>query len=79
MPGPSRSLERIKTLGRRATAINLEDSYVVVCGEPLLDVKEGVLIIMFGDGTSRVFNWDYVVDYYYMTEDEYANMVSGND
>lgn len=55
---------------KRATAINLEDRYVIVSGEPMLDTDEGVLIIQFDDGTSRVFNWDYVIDYYYMTEEE---------
>ena len=57
-------------MSRRATVINLEDRYLVVAGEPILDTEEGVLIIAFDDGTSRTFNWDFVVDYYYMTEDE---------
>ncbi|QGJ90948.1 hypothetical protein SEA_BIANCATRI92_48 [Mycobacterium phage BiancaTri92] len=30
-----------------------------------------MLIIAFDDGTSRTFNWDKVVDFYHMTEDEY--------
>ena len=58
-------------MSRRATVVNLKNRYVIVEGEPILDTNEGVLIIAFEDGTSRVFNWDYVVDYYYMTEDEY--------
>lgn len=58
----------------RATVVNLKDSYVVVTGEPILDTDEGVLIIVFHDGTSRTFNWDYVIDYYYMTEHEYEVM-----
>ena len=58
-------------MSRRATVVNLKNRYVIVTGEPILDTNEGVLIISFEDGTSRVFNWDYVVDYYYMTEDEY--------
>jgi hypothetical protein len=61
-------------MSRRATVINLEDRYQVVAGEPILDTQEGVLIIAFDDGTSRTFNWDYVIDYYYMTEDEYTRM-----
>lgn len=58
----------------RATVVNLKDSYVVVTGEPILDTDEGVLIVAFPDGTSRTFNWDYVIDYYYMTEHEYQIM-----
>lgn len=54
----------------RATIVNLEDRHILVSGEPILDTHEGVLIIVFPDGTSRTFNWDYVIDYYYMTEDE---------
>ncbi|AGT14299.1 hypothetical protein ADZZY_50 [Mycobacterium phage Adzzy] len=58
-------------MSRRATLINMEDRFVVVAGESMLDTDEGVLIIQFDDGTSRTFNWDYVIDYYYMTADEY--------
>ncbi|AVP41892.1 hypothetical protein SEA_JSQUARED_46 [Mycobacterium phage Jsquared] len=60
-------------MSRRATAVNLEDRYHIVAGEPILDTQEGVLIIAFDDGTSRTFNWDKVVDYYYMTEEEYEH------
>lgn len=63
-------------MASRATIINTEDNVVVAPGEPILDTKEGVLIIAFDDGTSRVFNWDYVIDYYYLTEVEYATMKS---
>jgi hypothetical protein len=66
-------------MGQRVTAINLEDSYIIVSGEPILDTKEGVLIIAFEDGTSRVFNWDYVIDFYYMTEEESAVVINGED
>jgi len=55
----------------RATAIRIEDRYVVLVGEPILDTEEGVLIVQFRDGTSRVFNWDKVSDFYHMLEDEY--------
>ena len=62
----------------RAVAINLEDGYLVLIGgEPILDTDEGVLIIAFADGTSRVFNWDYVVDYYHLTEEETAELRRG--
>jgi hypothetical protein len=54
----------------RATVINLIDRYLVVTGEPILDTEEGVLIVAFHDGTSRTFNWDHVIDFYYMSEDE---------
>jgi hypothetical protein len=66
-------------LSRRATVINLVDRYIVVTGEPILDTREGVLIVAFADGTSRVFNWEHVIDYYYMTEDEYARHVKERD
>lgn len=59
----------------RATIINLEDSYVILKGEPILDTQEGVLIIAFDDGTSRTFNWDYVMDFYCMTEEEYQDLL----
>lgn len=57
----------------RATAIRIADRYIVLVGEPILDTDEGVLIVQFKDGTSRVFNWDKVSDFYYMLEDEYEN------
>lgn len=57
----------------RATVVNLQDRYIVVSGEPILDTDEGVLIVAFSDGTSRTFNWDHVIDYYYMTEDEFEH------
>lgn len=57
-------------MSNRATTIRLLDSSVLCAGEPILDTQEGVLIIQFEDGTSRVFNWDFVIDYYYMTEEE---------
>ncbi len=66
-------------MGKRATVINMSDSYVVVSGEPILDTQEGVLIIAFEDGTSRVFNWDFVHDYYYMTADEFERMFGGEE
>lgn len=59
----------------RATVVNTKDSYVIVSGEPILDTDEGVLIIAFKDGTSRTFNWDYVIDFYYMTENEYLHLL----
>jgi hypothetical protein len=63
-------------MGQRATVINLKDRYVLVGGEPILDTEEGVLIIAFDDGTSRTFNWDFVVDYYYMSEEEFEILIS---
>lgn len=64
-------------MGDRATIINLKDSYIIVSGEPILDTQEGVLIIAFPDGTSRTFNWDHVIDYYWMSESEYQNVLNG--
>jgi hypothetical protein len=57
-------------MARRATIVNTEDHMLVIAGEPILDTQEGVLILAFEDGTSRTFNWDKVVDYYHMTEEE---------
>lgn len=62
----------------RATAIRTAGRYVVLVGEPILDTDEGVLIVAFNDGTSRVFNWDKCEDYYYMTEDEYQSWFIDN-
>lgn len=59
----------------RATVVNLVDRYIVVSGEPILDTDEGVLIIAFNDGTSRTFNWDHVIDFYYMSDSEYENLI----
>ena len=66
-------------MGQRATVINLKESYVILKGEPILDTDEGVLIISFGDGTSRTFNWDFVIDYYCMTEEEYEELSTINE
>lgn len=71
MTGPPNHSER-RDMGQRATVVQLEDRDIILAGEPIPDTKEGVLIVAFEDGTSRVFNWDYVVSYYYMTEDEFA-------
>ena len=64
-------------MSERATLINLEDRYVVVTGEPILDTEEGVLIIAFEDGTSRTFNWAHVIDFYYMSEQEFIDFKEG--
>ena len=64
-------------MSERATLINLEDRYVVVTGEPILDTEEGVLIIAFEDGTSRTFNWAHVIDFYYMSEQEFIDLKEG--
>lgn len=66
-------------MGQRATVINLTERYLIVSGEPILDTQEGVLIIAFDDGTSRVFNWEHVVDYYYMSEDEYEALMAAEE
>jgi len=63
----------------RAVVINLTDRYIIVSGEPILDTQEGVLIIAFEDGTSRTFNWDHVMDYYYMSEAEYRHFLGDDD
>lgn len=64
-------------MDRRATVITLDFDKVVILGEPILDTQEGVLIIAFHDGTSRTFNWDKVVDFYYMTEEETRRIQEG--
>jgi hypothetical protein len=63
----------------RATVVNLKESYILVSGEPILDTTEGVLIIAFPDGTSRTFNWAHVIDFYYMSEDEYERLVGDDE
>jgi hypothetical protein len=63
----------------RATVVNTKDSYIIVSGEPILDTDDGVLIIAFHDGTSRVFNCDFVTDFYYMTETEYNHLLQEED
>lgn len=55
--------------------VNLRDRRVLIGGEPILDTDEGVLIIAFPDGTSRTFNFDHVIDFYYMTDHEYAELM----
>lgn len=58
---------------QRATVINLcSGLQKVVAAEPMFDKDEGVLILQFPDGTARYFNWDHVTDYYYLTEEEFA-------
>lgn len=59
----------------RATMVNLKDRRVLIGGEPILDTREGILIIAFKDGTSRTFNWDHVIDYYWMTDQEYSDLI----
>ncbi|QBJ01133.1 hypothetical protein PBI_ARISSANAE_47 [Mycobacterium phage Arissanae] len=58
----------------RATCVNFVDRVQVFAGEPMLDTSDGVLIIQYPDGTARTLNWDFVIDFYYMTADEYADM-----
>ena len=60
-------------MDKTATIVTLDTRMLVVAGEPILDTSEGVLVIMFRDGTTRTFNWDYVVDFYEMTPDEYQD------
>lgn len=55
----------------------MADRQIVLAGEPILDTTEGVLIIAFEDGTSRTFNWDHVIDYYYMTSSEFDRVRAG--
>ncbi|AGR46462.1 hypothetical protein ODIN_47 [Mycobacterium phage Odin] len=66
-------------MSQRAAMVNLEDRFVVIAGEPILDTQEGVLIVAFNDGTSRTFNWDYVIDFYYMTAEEYERFREEED
>ncbi|QGH79716.1 hypothetical protein SEA_ANON_45 [Gordonia phage Anon] len=39
-------------------------------GEAVLDEDQGVLLVIFDDGSSRVFNWDYVISFYQYTDEE---------
>ncbi|WRQ08650.1 hypothetical protein JDBV06_00095 [Mycobacterium phage miche] len=55
---------------RRATVITTERGRTTLAGEPVLDTQEGTLTVIFEDLTARIFNWDKVVEYYYMSEEE---------
>ncbi|QBI97880.1 hypothetical protein SEA_ORANGE_48 [Mycobacterium phage Orange] len=57
-------------MARRATSVTTVNGWGLFIGEPMLDADEGTLIIQFEDGTWRTFNWDYVIDYYYLSEEE---------
>ncbi|QFG12547.1 hypothetical protein PBI_TOAKA_47 [Mycobacterium phage Toaka] len=59
----------------RATYVNFVDRFQLFAGEPMLDTSDGVLVIQYPDGTSRTLNWDFVIDFYYMTEEEYADTI----
>ncbi|QGJ90195.1 hypothetical protein PBI_SHEAKEIRA_47 [Mycobacterium phage SheaKeira] len=59
----------------RATYVNMVDRYQLFAGEPMLDTSDGVLIIQYPDGTTRTINWQYVIDFYYMTDEEYADFL----
>lgn len=64
-------------MAQRATVITLEIGVQRICaGEPMLDADEGVLIIQYEDGSHRTFNWDKVIDFYYLTEEETAQLRS---
>lgn len=65
-------------MSNRGVVINRSDgSQILLGGEPLLDAAEKVLVVAFKDGSSRTFNWDYVVDFYYFTEQEYRELMEG--
>lgn len=66
-------------MGQRATVVTLDDRMVVMAEEPILDTQEGVLILAFDDGTSRTFNWDKVVDFYHMNEEETQRWLEERD
>ncbi|AXH48819.1 hypothetical protein SEA_STEAMY_44 [Mycobacterium phage Steamy] len=57
-----------------AVAVTLADgSGRMIKAEPLLDAPEGILVLLYENGTKRVFNWDFVVDYTELDEEEYAD------
>ena len=58
----------------KATLVELTDHAHLLAGEPILDTSEGVLIVAFDDGTSRTFNWDHVLSFYQLTEEEYLSL-----
>ena len=59
---------------RRVTLIEFEDMPTrYIFAAPILDKEGGTLSMQYEDGTIKVFNWDYVVDYYYMTAEETKN------
>jgi hypothetical protein len=58
----------------KATLVELIDRAHLLAGEPILDASEGVLIVAFDDGTSCTFNWDHVLRFYQLTEEEYLSL-----
>ncbi|AWY03863.1 hypothetical protein SEA_NEDARYA_46 [Gordonia phage Nedarya] len=63
-----------------AVAVNTVDGrFLIHRGEPLLDANDGTLTIVLIDGTSRTFNFDYVVDYTTLTEDDLEGLGLGDD
>ncbi|KRD08624.1 hypothetical protein ASE48_08670 [Mycobacterium sp. Root265] len=57
----------------KATVIHIDgnDHGIILAGQPILDTQEGVLIIHREDGTSRTYNWDFVIGFYELDEDEF--------
>ena len=51
----------------------------VLYADPILDSSEGTLTMQFEDGTSRIYNWDYVVSYYHMTVEETRDWLQSRD
>jgi hypothetical protein len=65
-----------------AVAVTLVDGTGrMMVGDPMLDASEGVLVIQFDDGTSRTYNWDYILEFTTLTDEEYAawRASRGND
>jgi hypothetical protein len=57
-----------------AVAVTLADGTGrMIKGEPMFDSDEGVLVVMYDNGTKRVFNWEYVVEYTELNEEELAD------
>ncbi|EHB47648.1 hypothetical protein MycrhDRAFT_5774 [Mycolicibacterium rhodesiae JS60] len=62
-------------MGQRATLLTLDNGMqLVYAAEPILDKREGVLVLAFDDGSSRNYNWDKVLEFYHLSEEEYERM-----
>ncbi|ANA86986.1 hypothetical protein PBI_SOUPS_51 [Gordonia phage Soups] len=63
-----------------AVAINFADGrFAMMRGEPMLDASDGVLTIALDDGTFRTCNFDHVVYYTTLTEDDLKHLFGDDE
>jgi hypothetical protein len=67
-------------MAERATIIWLDTGRQCIApGDPVFDAEAGTLSILFSDSSSRTFNWNHVVDYYWATEEETEKILRSVD